>query len=262
MSASIRLTVRMTSSASPESRFPRLEPPFASRPTPLECRRSSRAIGRRRARHQYARVLLDPAERRHVVVRAEQDPRLTRSCLRRQVGLPLDQPMRVLREPAGEVRRGAVAHRSLQHREGEAVDLEVDDPRHVGSLPAALAPGDPLDHSQGVGVVVIGAEDHLEHHADRGHDQRGQERPAEVVHLVGVVDDATPEQEHERIQDQDQDEAERDHEGQPQGREKRREHRVQDRDHRCHQEGVPIVHHRDAGQDERGKPQCDARQQP
>ena len=33
-SASIRLTVRITSSASPDRRFPRLEPPFLSRPLP------------------------------------------------------------------------------------------------------------------------------------------------------------------------------------------------------------------------------------
>ena len=39
-SASVRLTVRMTSSASPESRLPRLAPPSARSPIPVEWRRS------------------------------------------------------------------------------------------------------------------------------------------------------------------------------------------------------------------------------
>ena len=39
-SASIRLTVRMTSSASPDSRLPRLDPPSTSSPTPVARRRS------------------------------------------------------------------------------------------------------------------------------------------------------------------------------------------------------------------------------
>ncbi|HZE28636.1 MAG TPA: hypothetical protein VE055_00955, partial [Gaiellaceae bacterium] len=37
----MRLTVRITWSASPESRLPRLAPPSASRPWPDECRRST-----------------------------------------------------------------------------------------------------------------------------------------------------------------------------------------------------------------------------
>ena len=36
----MRLTVRITSSASPESRFPRLAPPSVSRPMPVPSRRS------------------------------------------------------------------------------------------------------------------------------------------------------------------------------------------------------------------------------
>ena len=39
-SASMRLTVRITSSASPESRLPRLAPPSMSNPMPVACRRS------------------------------------------------------------------------------------------------------------------------------------------------------------------------------------------------------------------------------
>ena len=39
-SASVRLTVRMVSSASPDSRFPRLAPPPVSSPMPVAWRRS------------------------------------------------------------------------------------------------------------------------------------------------------------------------------------------------------------------------------
>jgi hypothetical protein len=39
-SASILLTVRIMWSAPPEKRFPRLAPPFASRPDPMSCLRS------------------------------------------------------------------------------------------------------------------------------------------------------------------------------------------------------------------------------
>ena len=42
-SASMRLTVRITSAASPESRLLRLAPPSASSPWPLECRSSMSA---------------------------------------------------------------------------------------------------------------------------------------------------------------------------------------------------------------------------
>ena len=46
VSASIRLTVRMASSASPDNRLPRLAPPFTSNPIPVACRRSISAQSR------------------------------------------------------------------------------------------------------------------------------------------------------------------------------------------------------------------------
>ena len=91
-----------------------------------------RAVGRRRAGHQRAGLLLDPAERGDVVVRAEQDPGLAGAGLRREVGLPLGQAVRAVREPARHLRRVAVAHRAPQHRQREPVDLEEDDPGNVG----------------------------------------------------------------------------------------------------------------------------------
>ena len=112
------------------------------------ARRSiSAQSGGRRARHQRPRLLLDPAERRDVLVRAEQDPRLARAGLRGEVGLPLDQAVRVLGQPAGHGRGVAVAHRPAQHRQRQPVDLEEDDPGTsvlaMVALPARDPPRDP-----------------------------------------------------------------------------------------------------------------------
>ena len=102
-----------------------------------------RAVRGRRARHHPAGLLLDPAERRDVLVGAQQDPGLTGPGLRREVGLPLDQAVRVRGEPAGQVGRVAVAHRTVQHRQGEAVDLEEHEARDVGRVDDAQPTRDP-----------------------------------------------------------------------------------------------------------------------
>ena len=124
-----------------------------------------RAVGRRGAGHHRRRLLLDPAERGDVLVRAEQDPGLARAGLRGEVGLPLGEPVRVLLDPARHLRRVAVAHRPPQHGQREPVDLEEDDPGHVGAHLVALPACDPLDDPQRVGVVVVRAEDRLQHDA-------------------------------------------------------------------------------------------------
>ena len=90
------------------------------------------AVGRRRAGHQRARLLLDPAERGDVVVGAQQEARLGGAGLRREVGLPLRQAMRALGQPARHLGGVAVAHRALEHRQRQAVDLQVEDAGHVG----------------------------------------------------------------------------------------------------------------------------------
>ena len=74
------------------------------------------AVRGSRTRHQRPGLLLHPAEGRDVLVRAEQNSRLARSRLRRQVGLPLGERVRAVGEPARHVRRAAVTHRPLQHR--------------------------------------------------------------------------------------------------------------------------------------------------
>ena len=141
---------------------------------------------------KHAALLLDPAERGDVLVRAEQDPRLARSRLRGEIGLPLDEAVRVLGEPARHVRRVPVSHRALEHGPREAVDLEVDDAGHVRLDALAGAPRDPLDHADRVRVVVVRAGDDLEHGRDRRDHERGDERRPESVDGDLVADGRRP----------------------------------------------------------------------
>ena len=116
----------------------------ARRATPLDLR----AVGRRRARHHRPGLLLDPPERRDVLVGAEEDARLARPGLRGEIRLPLGERVGVLREPARHGRRVAVAQRVSQHREGEAVDLEEEDSGLAGGDELARPPRLALDRSQ------------------------------------------------------------------------------------------------------------------
>ena len=101
--------------------------------------------------------------------------------LRREVGLPLGSRVRSLRHPARHVRGVAVAHRPAQDRQGEAVDLEEEDPRRVRACRAALALRHPLDDLERVRVVVVRPEDDVEDDGRGRGDERGEQRPAEVV---------------------------------------------------------------------------------
>ena len=147
------------------------------------------AVRRRRADHHEAALLLHPSERRDVLVGAEQDPGLAGARLRREVGLPLGELVALLGDPARHRRRAAVAHGVAQDREREPVDLQEDDARDVAALLRALAPGDPPGHLQRVLVVVVGAQDGLQHDADRGHHERGEERVAEGADMDVVRQD-------------------------------------------------------------------------
>ena len=91
-----------------------------------------------------------------------------------------------LRRPSGPCAAHSRPASPSGAREREPVDLEVDDPGHVGSGCAALAFGDALDDLQRVGVVVVRPEDHFEEDADSGDQERREQRPAEVVHHESV----------------------------------------------------------------------------
>ena len=219
-----------------------------------------RAVRRRRARHHRRGFLLDPAERRDVLVRSQQDPGLARARLRRQVGLPLGQAVRVVGQPAGHVGGVAIAHRAAQHRQRQAVDLEVDDPGDLRARDDALPTRDPLRDPDR--VRVVGAEDDREHDAHRGDHERGQQRPSEVVDGQHPVGQLGGESEDHRVRDQHEQEAEHERQRQPQRGQHGRDDRVQRRGHRRHQQRPTEALDADTGQDPRGHHQRDARRQP
>ena len=201
---------------------------------PLELR----AVVGVRADHQLHPLLLDPAEGGDVLVRAEQDAGLARAGLRGEVGLPLDEAVRRRREPARHVRRVSVAHRALQDGLREPVDLEVEDPRHLGLLSIGRLAGDAVHDAERVGVVVVRAEDHLQDGRQGGDHERAEERPAEAVDLEAAVD-ASDEEKRERIGGEHEEEGERDRVGQPERGDHRRDDRVHDRDQQRDAERAP-----------------------
>ncbi len=113
----------------------------------------------------------------------------------------------------------------------QAVDLEEHDPRRVRDRPPAGAACDPLDDSEAVGVVVVRPQHHVEYDADgRGRKSDTESRP-ERAHRESSVGDPVRCEQNQRVEDQDQDEANEEHQRQPQGRDDRRQHCVQDGDH-------------------------------
>ena len=121
--------MRIRCSASPESRFPRLAPPSRSRPAPVKAVVDLGAVGWPPAGHRPPALLLDPSERRDVLVGAKQDrPGWRRS----RTGM--SPTRRARREPSAIQRaicRALPSRIAAQHRQAETIDLEEDDPGHV-----------------------------------------------------------------------------------------------------------------------------------
>ena len=181
--------------------------PFGAPPLDL------RAVVRVRAHHQRAPLLLHPAEGRNVLVRAEQDPRLARARLRGEVRLPLDHPVRPVGQPARHLGGVAVAHSPLEDREGEAVDLEVDDPGDVRLDPVLRASGESVGDPQRVRVVVVRADDDVEDRGHRRDQQRSDERVEEAADLDRALGHRVRNQQCARIGGQHQQERDRDRVG-------------------------------------------------
>ena len=197
-----------------------------------------RAVVRRRAGDEGPALLLHPAEGRDVVVGAEQDARLAGAGLRGEVGLPLGQAIAVLRQPPRHRRRAAVAHGVAQHRQRQPVDLEEEDPRFVGAGQRALTARHPLHDAQGVGVLVVGPDQHLEHQGDDRHRQRDQQRIPQRIDPDEAGKDVAGQLQQQRVDEQHRHEAERQGQRQPQRGHQRRQDGVQHRDQRRHQEGA------------------------
>ena len=211
------------------------------------------AVGGRRAGHHDPALLLDPAEGRDVLVRAEQDPRLARARLGREIGLPLEKRCEPVREPAGHRRCVAVPHRALEHRLREAVDLEEDDPGDVRLDLLAGAPGDALDHAEHVDVVVVRPRHDFQDDRDGGDDQRREDRRPGPVHvdrsLRGRVDDS----QHHSVEEEQQEERRRHRVRKTNRSDERREHRIEYGDRESGEERLPEIAHVEARQDACGE---------
>ncbi len=217
----------------------------AGREAPLDLD----AVVGRRARHDPAGLLLDPAERGDVVVRAEQDPGLAGTRLRRQVGLPAEQLVRVVGEPARHHRRVPVAHRAAQHRQRQAVDLQVEDARHVGVLDlarpggrcAACAAGRtsrrrPLRRAPARTVVTAATTSAAASAQPKLSTCTDSIAFAPMYRVAASTSRTIRKPEHDRQR-------------QPQRRHQRRHDRVQDRDRDHQQQRVGDIRHVEAGQD-------------
>ena len=141
-SALILLTVRITSSAPPERRFPRLVPPSTSRPEPF-VRRRSISLQSPGAEHVISVPVSFSTQRKAGMSSFEPSriPAWLAPVWDERIGFPLDELVRAGREPACHLRCVAIAERSLKHGVGEAVDLDEDDagPVAVNLLPERRA---------------------------------------------------------------------------------------------------------------------------
>ena len=140
------------------------------------------AVGGPRARDRLPGGLVDPAEGGDVLVRPEQDARLARAGLRRESGSHSTRRW----EPSASQDAIVGAFRRASRGAGRAERARRS--RGTGS-PArpwrsvAVAPRDPLDDADRVGVVVVRAEDNVQHDPDRGGDEGSEKRPPEAAHL-------------------------------------------------------------------------------
>ena len=140
---------------------------------------------------------------------------------------------------------GALPSRIARCRTGSASPSisRIDDPRRVGLDPLAGTLRDPLDHPEGVGVVVVRPEDDVEHDGDRGRDEGDTEcRPERVDREIAVGDPVGCE-EHQRIENEDEQEADDQHERQPKRRDHGRQERIEDGDHGRGYESAPEALH-------------------
>ena len=140
----------------------------------------------------------------------------------------------------------------LEHRQGEPVDLEEDDPGRARHRLAPLPLRDPLDHAERVLVVVVGPDQDLEDERDRGHDQRGEQRVAEGVHGDQARQQRVGDQDRDGIGGEYEQEAEQERERQPERRDHGRQEGVDDGDGRSDEKGADRALQAEAADDPGG----------
>jgi hypothetical protein len=97
------------------------------------------------------------------------------------------------------------------------------------------------------GVVVVDAQEHLQHPRDRRHHQRREQRVAEAVDADRVRRDRAGRLDHQRVGDQRQQQRDHQRPGDRQRRDQRRHHGVDHRDEQGGDQGAPEPVHLDAG---------------
>jgi hypothetical protein len=152
-----------------------------------------------------------------------------------------------VREPARHRRGAAVAHRPLQHRQREPVDLEEDDPRRARLHPLAerraircVTRSVYVSSSFVPSTASKTTPSAAAASATSSADQNESTERSSVCDVVGR-------QEHRRVEHQHDEEAEQRDERQAQRRHERRQNRVQDGDHGRGNEGAAVVVDRCAG---------------
>ncbi len=213
----------------------------AKQPVTREAALDLGAVSRRRARHDGAALLLDPAEGRDVVVRAQQDPCLARAGLRREVGLPFQEAVGPVRKPARHRRRVPVAHRPLEHGLRETVDLEEDDSRDVRLDALSRASRDALDDADHVRVVVIRPGHDFERGGDRRDDERCDDPRPESAYFDRALRERVDDTEHDGVEKKEQEKRRRDRVREPNRRHEWGESRIEGTDQQRCQQRIPEV---------------------
>ena len=198
------------------------------------------AVRRARACAQRRRLLLDPAERRDVVVRAEEDPRLRtrrsarrgRSPIRRAGDVPSASqraivgalPSRIARCSTGSaspsISRNTIPGASVRTRSPERRAIRWMT-RNV-KVSSSFVPKSASSATR-----------------DPGRDERNQERRAERVDREVAVRDAVGGEQHERVEHEYEHESDEKCQRQTERCDERRQDRVQDADHGGCEQGDP-----------------------
>ena len=176
-----------------------------------------------------ATLLLPPAECRHVVVVAVQEPGLAGAGLRGPVGLPAVQLVRAVVDPALDVRRPPGGDRPFEHLVGEPVDLEEEDAGDVRAAEPIPLPRLGADDVAVPALVVVDRQQRRGRRGRDGEEQGYDDRFGEPCHL-GVGDEVDGEGDEDGIDDDRREAEGEDVERQGEPRQGREDERVEDAD--------------------------------
>ena len=218
----MRLTVRITSAASPESRLLRLAPPSASSPLPREA--APRSAAQSAGAEQVMMRPLSFSTQRNAGMSAL-EPSSRPAC-----EAPVCDERSVSHsESVCEPSRPSAPSPARARRAWHAAARAGPARRSPGRRCRALGHGARRERramrcvTRSEDVVVVGAQQHLEHDRDGSRDQRDEQRREEVVDREGLVRELGGDPDHPRVEQQDQKEADGEHVRQAKRRDERRD---------------------------------------